>query len=314
MPRPVSCFVPAMPRHSKPRLKTCSRDAISGRRSGLGHVALSRSSAPGPRVSRAIRMSMAVRSAADIVSCRRKPEASPCAAFTASTTSLAATSSRRCCQRWGISRGTAVPTMKACTSTLNAASRCAACRSSILPEAISRCRTSRKRSGWCATARSTTSANCVPGYLHLGYVAAPHCIFKGMRKLPPATLLSVEAGQVREWRYWRLPQKIDNAVSESQWTERVREQIAESVRMQMVSDVPIGAFLSGGVDSSAVVGSMARHSIQPIRTYAIGFEGGEAEALYNELPYARRVAELFGTQHREIVVRPDVVSLLPKLL
>ena len=162
--------------------------------------------------------------------------------------------------------------------------------------------------------RAELNTAAVPGYLHLGYVAAPHCIFKGMRKLPPATLLSVEAGQVREWRYWRLPQKIDNAVSESQWTERVREQIAESVRMQMVSDVPIGAFLSGGVDSSAVVGSMARHSSQPIRTYAIGFEGGEAEALYNELPYARRVAELFGTQHREIVVRPDVVSLLPKLL
>ena len=78
--------------------------------------------------------------------------------------------------------------------------------------------------------------------------------------------------------------------------------------------MPIGAFLSGGVDSSAVVGFMARHSQQPIRTYAIGFEGGEAEALYNELPHARRVAELFGTQHREIVVKPDVVGLLPNLL
>jgi len=84
--------------------------------------------------------------------------------------------------------------------------------------------------------------------------------------------------------------------------------------MQMVSDVPIGAFLSGGVDSSAVVGLMARHSEQPIRTYAIGFSGGEAEALYNELPYARQVAKLFATEHREIVVQPDVVALLPKLL
>ena len=84
--------------------------------------------------------------------------------------------------------------------------------------------------------------------------------------------------------------------------------------MQMVADVPIGAFLSGGVDSSAVVGFMARHSSQPIRTYAIGFAGGKAEALYNELPYARRVAELFGTLHREIVVKPDVVGLMPELL
>ncbi len=154
----------------------------------------------------------------------------------------------------------------------------------------------------------------VAGYLHLGYVAAPNCIFKGMRKLPPATLLSVENGEVKEWRYWRLPEGIEEGVSEQEWTSRVKAQLEESVRMQMVSDVPIGAFLSGGVDSSAVVGFMARHSQQPIRTYAIGFTGGEAEALYNELPYARRVAELFSTQHREIVVKPDVVSLLPKLL
>lgn len=154
----------------------------------------------------------------------------------------------------------------------------------------------------------------VASYLHLGYVAAPDCIFKGIRKLPPATLLAIEGGQVREWRYWRLPDHIDQRASELAWIDRVRRQLEESVRMQMVSDVPIGAFLSGGVDSSAVVGFMAKHSHQPIRTYAIGFTGGEAEALYNELPYARRVADIFGTQHREIVVRPDVVSLLPKLL
>jgi asparagine synthase (glutamine-hydrolysing) len=156
--------------------------------------------------------------------------------------------------------------------------------------------------------------SAVASYLHLGYVAAPDCIFKGIRKLPPATLLAVENGQVREWRYWRLSPRMNQDLSEREWIERVRAQLDVSVRMQMVSDVPIGAFLSGGVDSSAVVGFMAKHSQQPIRTYAIGFSGGEAEALYNELPYARRVAELFGTQHREIVVRPDVVSLLPKLL
>lgn len=156
--------------------------------------------------------------------------------------------------------------------------------------------------------------DAVASYLHLGYVAAPDCIFQGIRKLPPATLLAVENGQVREWRYWRLPTSIDRSLSEREWITRVSAQLEESVRMQMVSDVPIGAFLSGGVDSSAVVGLMAKHSDHAIRTYAIGFTGGEAEALYNELPYARRVAELFKTQHREIVVRPDVVGLLPKLL
>jgi len=154
----------------------------------------------------------------------------------------------------------------------------------------------------------------VASYLHLGYVAAPGCIFKGIRKLPPATLLSVEDGAVREWRYWRLPGKIDTQYSEREWIDRVRAQLEASIHMQMVSDVPIGAFLSGGVDSSAVVGFMAKHSAHPIRTYSIGFSGGEAEALYNELPYAKQVAGLFGTQHREIVVKPDVVDLLPKLL
>lgn len=162
--------------------------------------------------------------------------------------------------------------------------------------------------------RAELNRSAVSSYLHLGYVAAPESLFKGVRKLPPATLLAVEAGQVRQWRYWRLPDGVNLDLSERDWIDRTRVQLGESVRMQMVSDVPIGAFLSGGVDSSAIVGLMAKYAEQPIRTYAIGFIGGEAEALYNELPYARRVATLLGTQHSEIVVHPDVVSLLPKLI
>ncbi len=163
-------------------------------------------------------------------------------------------------------------------------------------------------------AKAELNRSTVAGYLHLGYVAAPESIFKGIRKLPPATLLAVEGGQVKEWRYWRLPERIERGVTEAEWIARIRAQMEASVQMQMVSDVPIGAFLSGGVDSSAVVAFMARHSPHPVRTYSIGFEGGAAETLYNELPYARQVAELFGTQHREIVVKPDVVGLLPRLL
>ncbi len=150
-------------------------------------------------------------------------------------------------------------------------------------------------------------------YLHLGYVAAPRSLFAGITKLPPATVLSVEAARVDERRYWRLPQTVDVSLSERDWAERIRASIESCVHRQMVSDVPIGAFLSGGIDSSAVVAFMARHSDRPIRTYSIGFEGGKAEALYNELPYARQVAKRFATEHREIVVRPDVVELMPKL-
>jgi asparagine synthase (glutamine-hydrolysing) len=151
-------------------------------------------------------------------------------------------------------------------------------------------------------------------YLQLGYVPSPQSMFEGIRKLPPATVLSVQDGRVEERTYWRLPDTTDTATSEAQWIERVRDGLARSVRMQMVSDVPIGAFLSGGIDSSAVVGHMARSASQPIKTYAIGFEGGKAEELFNELPYARRIAKVFNTDHHEIVVRPDVVGLLPRLL
>ncbi len=162
--------------------------------------------------------------------------------------------------------------------------------------------------------RAELNTAALPDYLHLGYVPAPLSLFKGIRKLPPATLLSVQNGEVKEWRYWRVPTVVDQTASREEWIERTRSQVERAVRMQMVSDVPIGAFLSGGVDSSAVVAYMAQQGGAPIKTYAIGFEGGAAETLYNELPFARQVSQLFGTEHHEIVVKPDVVSLLPKLL
>lgn len=151
-------------------------------------------------------------------------------------------------------------------------------------------------------------------YLHLGYVPAPQSLFRGIEKLPPASLTIIEQGELRTRRYWQLPQEVDRSLQEAEWVEAVREGLERAVRRQMVSDVPIGAFLSGGVDSSGVVGYMARHGGAPVRTYAIGFDGDGAENFYNELPYARRVAERFGTDHQEIVVRPDVVELLPQLL
>lgn len=150
-------------------------------------------------------------------------------------------------------------------------------------------------------------------FIGLGYVPAPQSIFKGVEKLPVASMMVIEGGKTTVGRYWSISGTIDRATTERDWIERVRKRLEQSVRMQMVSDVPIGAFLSGGVDSSAVVAYMAAASDLPIKTYAIGFDGGGADSFYNELPYARRVSELFKTDHHEIIVRPDVVSLLPRL-
>lgn len=151
-------------------------------------------------------------------------------------------------------------------------------------------------------------------YLSVGYVCAPNSMFEGMRKLEPGTALIAEAGKVRAHRYYHLPSRIDDTRSEQQWAEAVRGEIERAVRDQMVSDVPIGAFLSGGIDSSAVVAFMSRHSAQPVKTYAIGFHGSSGAQLYNELPYARQVAGQFGTDHHEILVQPDVATLLPQLV
>jgi asparagine synthase (glutamine-hydrolysing) len=151
-------------------------------------------------------------------------------------------------------------------------------------------------------------------YLDLGYVPAPLSIFSGIAKLPPASLLTFTQGKHQMRRYWQVPTRVEVGLSSAEWTERVREQLERSVRMQMVSDVPIGAFLSGGLDSSCVVAFMAAASDRPVRTYSIGFAGTKADGYYNELPYAKQVAERFATEHNEIIVRPDVVTLLPRLL
>jgi asparagine synthase (glutamine-hydrolysing) len=156
--------------------------------------------------------------------------------------------------------------------------------------------------------------SALAAYLELGYAPAPLSMFRGIRKLPIGSVMTLSPGGLRIDAYWRPPTRVTEGVPPTEWARRVRERLEESVRMQMVADVPIGAFLSGGIDSSAVLAFMARHSAQPVKTYSIGFDGGAAERFYNELAYARQVARRFGTDHHEILVRPDVVQLLPKLL
>jgi asparagine synthase (glutamine-hydrolysing) len=151
-------------------------------------------------------------------------------------------------------------------------------------------------------------------HLAIGYCVAPRTIFEGVRKLPPATRLVWDADGVATDRYWELPRRVRTDWTAEQWVEAVRSELRRAVADHMVSDVPIGAFLSGGIDSSAVVALMAEHSALPVNTYSIGYGGSATSDYYNELAYAGQVARLFKTNHHEIVVAPDVARLLPRLL
>ncbi len=149
-------------------------------------------------------------------------------------------------------------------------------------------------------------------YLALGYVPTPLCLLEGMEKLPAGHYLVAEKGRIELHEYWDVPFRQTEKHSEEEWIERIREKIQETVRMQLVSDVPLGAFLSGGLDSSTIVAVMAGLTGRPVKTYSIGYQG--EHSYYNELPYASVVSKAFGTDHHEIVVRPAVSELLPKLV
>lgn len=152
----------------------------------------------------------------------------------------------------------------------------------------------------------------LPEYLSLGYVPAPRTLFEGIEKVLPGHMLVVEKGRITDREYWDVSfDQVENR-PEEQWIAMVREKLLESVRLRLISDVPLGAFLSGGIDSSSVVAAMAQIVSQPIKTYSIGFAG--EDKFYDELPYARIVAKAFQTDHHEIIVRPQVAELLPKLI
>ena len=151
-------------------------------------------------------------------------------------------------------------------------------------------------------------------HLTVGYSVAPQTVFRGIRKLPPATMLIWTSEGHRTVRYWSIPKQTRTDLSEDDWTALIREELRQAVASHMVSDVPIGAFLSGGIDSSAVVAFMAAESQQPVNTYSIGYAGSGAARYYNELPFAGQVAKQFHTNHHEIEVQPTVSTLLPKLI
>lgn len=152
----------------------------------------------------------------------------------------------------------------------------------------------------------------VHAYLTLQYVPAPRTGFAGIEKLEPGHTLFVDVGNGRVERrpYWSLRWTPKQTYARPEWRARVRQKIDEAVRLRLLADVPVGAFLSGGVDSSVIVACMARASARPVRTFSVGFP----DARYSELPYARLVADRYRTDHTEFVVEPRAVTELPALV
>jgi asparagine synthase (glutamine-hydrolysing) len=147
-------------------------------------------------------------------------------------------------------------------------------------------------------------------YLSYQYVPAPQSAFHGVSKLPPAHYLLVRNGRVTVNRYWKLSYKAKPSISPEDAERHLLQLLDESVRLRMISDVPVGVFLSGGVDSATIAALAARAGQGRIKTFSIGFR----EEAFNELEYARLVASQYDTEHHEFLVEPDAVAILPSLV
>jgi asparagine synthase (glutamine-hydrolysing) len=148
-------------------------------------------------------------------------------------------------------------------------------------------------------------------YLTFGYVPEEFCIFKNVHKLLPGHFLTFRNGEIKTQKYWDFDyRKVSDIKTEAEYVETLREKIKESVRIRLISEVPLGAFLSGGVDSSSVVGMMSQILETPVKTFSIGFH----EDSFNELKFARLAAKHFNTEHHEFIVTPDLVETIDELV
>ena len=148
-------------------------------------------------------------------------------------------------------------------------------------------------------------------YLTYKYVPSPKTGFKNIYKLPPAHYLIIkENGEQIMQRYWDLDYTNKLELSEMEWQERVLTKLTQAVRLRLISDVPIGAHLSGGIDSSLIVALMAQALPQRVKTFSIGFK----ESDFSELPFAKMVARKYNTDHHELIIKPNAVDILPKLV
>jgi asparagine synthase (glutamine-hydrolysing) len=147
-------------------------------------------------------------------------------------------------------------------------------------------------------------------YFYFGYVPDPLTAFANIHKLPPGHLLEFEDGDVQIRQYWDLPAFGTYVpASEEECLEELEAKLDEAVRIRLLADVPVGALLSGGTDSSTIVALMARASAKPVKTFSIGFRHAD----FDETPHARAVAETFGTEHHELILEPDVVQTVQAL-
>jgi asparagine synthase (glutamine-hydrolysing) len=161
-----------------------------------------------------------------------------------------------------------------------------------------------------ASELATINSEALLQYFYFGYIPDPTTVFRPIQKLPPGNLLEFEGGEIRLCQYWDLPEYgTYSPKSEQECLDELEEKLTEAVRMRLISDVPRGALLSGGTDSSTIVGLMARCSTAPVKTFSIGFR----DADFDETPYARMVAERFGTEHHELILEPNVVETTQKL-
>ena len=156
-------------------------------------------------------------------------------------------------------------------------------------------------------------------YLSFSYVPAPYTIFKGIKKLEPGHFLVLENEKLTIMRYWDIPNAVDAEVSSLPFSEQERfykeslyQGISEAVADRMIADVPLGAFLSGGIDSSIIVALMAQHTKEPVRTFSIGFKDAK---LFDETDYAKDVAGLYNTKHHEFkITHKDMLDVFPEVL
>ena len=153
--------------------------------------------------------------------------------------------------------------------------------------------------------------SALDAYLTFGYVPEEFCIFKAVKKLEPGHFLIFKDGEIKTRKYWDFNYSpITKVKSEAEYIAGLREKIKEAVRVRLISEVPLGAFLSGGVDSSAIVGMMSQILDAPVKTFSIGFH----EDSFNELKYARVAAKHFQTEHQEFIVTPDLVETIDELV